>query len=504
MLAASTPGDYHAPGVPARNGTAAGGSMSDKAWGGRFTEDLDAVAARVNASIDVDQRLGPQDVRASIAHVRMLGARGIVSPEDARKIEEGLLRIGEEIARGEVRWRADREDVHMNIEALLIERIGEVGGRLHTARSRNDQVATDMRLWTREACAATVRRIDALLAVLCVRAEGAVDVVMPGYTHLQRAQPVRLAHHLLAWCEMLERDRGRLEDAARRMNECPLGAAALAGTTFPIDREWTARELGFERPMRNSIDAVSARDFLLEALAALAIAAVDLSRIAEELVLWSAQEFGFVEMSDRFATGSSIMPQKKNPDLAELVRGKSGRVIGDLVSLLVTVKGLPFAYNRDLQEDKRPVFDAFDTVDDCLEVLAGAMATARFRADRMRAALSEGFVEATEIADWLAARGVPFREAHHVAGRLVRRCIETGRTLPALTLEEYRAEHPAFDASVFEALRIEAALERRDVLGGPARRQVEAQIGALRERLGARGIDVEREAASRGAVRGTG
>lgn len=476
--------------------------MSDKAWGGRFEEELDAVAARVNASVDVDGRLGPEDVRGSIAHVRMLAARGIVSAEDAKKIEEGLARIGGEIERGEMRWRADREDVHMNVEALLTERVGEAGGRLHTARSRNDQVATDMRLWTRAACERTAGRIDRLLAVLAARAAGTIDVAMPGYTHLQRAQPVRLAHHLLAWCEMLERDRGRLEDAARRMNESPLGAAALAGTTFPIDREHTARALGFERPMRNSIDAVSDRDFLLESLSALSICAVHLSRIAEELVLWSAQEFAFVEMSDRFTTGSSIMPQKKNPDMAELVRGKSGRVIGDLVTLLVLMKGLPLAYNRDMQEDKRPAFDAFDTVEDCLEVLTGALATARFRAARMQAALVEGFVEATEIADWLAARGVPFREAHHVAGRLVKRCVEGGRTLPELTLDEYRAEHAAFDASIFDAIRIEAALERRDVLGGPARAQVAAQVTALRERLASRGIDVVAEAGARGALAG--
>ena len=476
--------------------------MSDKAWGGRFSEELDSVAARVNASVDVDSRLGPQDVRGSIAHVRMLAARGIVSAEDARKIEEGLSRIGEEIADGSMAWRADREDVHMNVEALLTERIGEAGGRLHTARSRNDQVATDMRLWTREACGRTARKIDRVVAVLALRARGTVHVAMPGYTHLQRAQPVRLAHHLLAWCQKLERDRGRLEDAARRMNESPLGAAALAGTTFPLDREQTARELGFERPMRNSIDAVSDRDFLLESLSALSICAVHLSRIGEELVLWSAQEFAFVEMSDRFTTGSSIMPQKKNPDMAELVRGKSGRVIGDLVSLLVLMKGLPLAYNRDMQEDKRPAFDAFDTVDDCLDVLAGALATARWNEERMRAALVEGFVEATEIADWLAAHGVPFREAHHVSGRLVRKCVDRRCTLPQLTLEDYQAEHNAFDATIFDAIRIEAALERRDVLGGPAQARVEAQIRALGERLRERGIDVEDEGASLGALTG--
>ncbi len=465
--------------------------MSDKAWGGRFDDELDAVAARMNASVDVDQRLGPEDVRGSIAHVRMLAACGVLSADDASRIEAGLARIGDEIARGEMRWRSDREDVHMNVEALLTERIGEAGGRLHTGRSRNDQVATDMRLWTRAACERTAAKIDRLLAVLATRARGTLDVVLPGYTHLQRAQPTRLAHHLLAWCEMLERDRGRLDDARARMNESPLGAAALAGTTFPIDRDMSARALGFARPMRNSMDAVSDRDFLLEALSALAICAVHLSRIGEELVLWSAQEFGFVEMSDRWTTGSSIMPQKKNPDMAELVRGKSGRVIGDLVSLLVLMKGLPLAYNRDMQEDKRPAFDAFDTVDDGLDVLAGALAAAQFREATMRAALSGGFVEATEIADWLAARGVPFREAHHVSGRLVRRAMDARKTLPDLSLDELRAEHPAFDESVYDALRPEVCLERRDVIGGPARGRVTSEIAALRARLAARGVDVD-------------
>ncbi len=454
--------------------------MTDKPWGGRFDEELDAVAARINASVDVDRRLGPEDVRGSIAHVRMLGARGIVSQDDARRIEEGLARIGEEIEAGTMLWRSDREDVHMNVEALLTERIGEAGGRLHTARSRNDQVATDLRLWTRAACERTAKKLDRLSAVLVVRARGCIDVLMPGYTHLQRAQPVRLSHHLLAWCEMLDRDRGRLDDARARLDESPLGAAALAGTTFPIDRAATASALGFARPMASSLDAVADRDFLLEALSALSICAVHLSRISEELVLWSTQEFGFLEMSDRFTTGSSIMPQKKNPDMAELVRGKSGRVIGDLVSLLVLMKGLPLAYNRDMQEDKRPAFDAFDTVDDCLDVLAGALATARFSKERMRRALVEGFVEATEIADWLAARGVPFREAHHVAGRLVKRAIDRRATLPELALDDYRAEHASFDASIFEAIRPEVAVERRDVPGGPAEARVLAAMEAVR------------------------
>jgi argininosuccinate lyase len=374
----------------------------------------------------------------------------------------------------------------MNIEAVLTERIGEAGGRLHTARSRNDQVATDMRLWTREACRGTMLRLDRLMQVLAGRARAQIDDLMPGYTHLQRAQPVRLSHHLLAWTEMLERDRGRLEDAARRMNECPLGSGALAATTFPIDRAATAHALGFDRPTRNSLDATADRDFLVETLAALANCAVHLSRISEELVLWSTQEFGFLQMSDAFTTGSSMMPQKKNPDMAELVRGKTGRVVGDLVAMLVLLKGLPLAYNRDLQEDKPPVFDAFDTVDSSLEILAAALAGASFNTQNMRRALREGFLDATEVADFLAGKGVPFREAHHVAGKLVALAMRGGRVLAELSLDEFRAEHPSFDEQVFAALDPETIVERRNVLGGPARPQVLAQLAALEERLAAR------------------
>jgi argininosuccinate lyase len=328
--------------------------------------------------------------------------------------------------------------------------------------------------------------IDALLEVLADQAEAHLDFLMPGYTHLQRAQPVRLAHHLLAWAEMLERDRGRFVDTAKRLNESPLGSAALAGTTFPIDREATAKALGFDRPMRNSLDAVGDRDFLLESVSALAICSVHLSRIAEELVLWSSQEFGFVQMSDAFTTGSSIMPQKKNPDMPELVRGKTGRVIGSLVNLLIMLKGLPLAYNRDLQEDKTPAFDAFDTVRDCLAVLSGAIASARFDQYQMAAALRKGFLDATEVADWLAARGVPFREAHNVAGRLVQRAIREGKTLPELPLEAYQATHDAFDETIYKALDMETAVERRDVVGGPARHRVKDAIAELRSRLEAR------------------
>ncbi|MGE0790039.1 MAG: argininosuccinate lyase [Sandaracinaceae bacterium] len=457
--------------------------MSDKAWGGRFEVEPDALAARFSASVDVDKRLAPQDVRGSIAHVTMLAARGIVSDADRDAIVAGLEELATEIDAGAMAWDPALEDVHMNIETRLTERIGEAGGRLHTGRSRNDQVATDMRLFTRDALTATAARIDRLLAVIARRAEEHLDLLMPGYTHLQRAQPVRLSHHLLAWAQMLERDRARLLDARTRANESPLGSAALAGTPFPLDREMTARALGFDRPTANSLDAVADRDFLLESVSALSICAVHLSRIAEELVLWSAQEFGFVEMSDAFTTGSSIMPQKKNPDMAELVRGKTGRVVGDLVNLLMLMKSLPLAYNRDMQEDKTPTFDAFDTVDDCLDILAGCLAGARFDGARMREALRRGFVEATEIADWLAAHGVPFREAHHVAGRLVRRCVETRRTLSELSLAELKEEHAAFDESVLSALDHETAVERRALYGGPARARVEEQIALLKQRL---------------------
>lgn len=460
--------------------------MSKKAWGGRFEEELDAIAARFSASVDVDKRLAPEDVQGSIAHVTMLAKQGILSTKDADQIVSGLQTILGAIERGEFSWDPNKEDVHMNIEAALTEAIGDAGGRLHTARSRNDQVATDMRLWTRNACHATAADIDALLEVLVTQAEAHVDFVMPGYTHLQRAQPTRLAHHLLAWAAMLERDRGRVLDAASRMNESPLGSAALAGTTFPIDRDATAAALGFDRPLANSLDAVGDRDFLLEAVSALAICSVHLSRIAEELVLWSSQEFGFVQMSDAFTTGSSIMPQKKNPDMPELVRGKTGRVIGSLMNLLVMLKGLPLAYNRDLQEDKAPVFDAFDTVHDCLAVLTGAIGSATFDKTRMAQALEAGFLDATEVADWLAAKGVPFRDAHHVAGKLVQQAHRAGKTLPELSLDEYQAAHPSFDASIFDALDMETAVERRDVPGGPARGRVEAAIVELRGRLEAR------------------
>jgi argininosuccinate lyase len=460
--------------------------MSDTAWGGRFDQAPAELAARFSASVDVDKRLAEQDIRGSQAHARMLAKQGIISAADADRIVAGLDTIRARIEAGTLQWSEALEDVHMNIETRLTEDIGEAGGRLHTARSRNDQVATDMRLWTREACRGTMARLDRLMRVLAVQAEKHLDVLMPGYTHLQRAQPVRLAHHLLAWTEMLDRDRGRLEDAARRMNECPLGSGALAATTFPLDRAFTARELGFDRPTRNSLDATADRDFLVEALSALANCAVHLSRISEELVLWSTQEFGFMQMSDAFTTGSSMMPQKKNPDMAELVRGKTGRVVGDLVTMLVLLKGLPLAYNRDLQEDKPPVFDAFDTVDASLEILAAALAATAFRPDAMYRALREGFLDATEIADYLVTKGVPFREAHHVSGRLVARAVRSQKVLAELSIEEFQAEHAAIGSDIFAALNPETIVERRNVLGGPAKAQVRLQIDALNARLQSR------------------
>ena len=474
--------------------------MSDKPWGGRFTSDLAQSAARFSASVDVDRRLAQHDIRGSIAHARMLGARNIVSQQDADRMIQGLEELACEAQQDRLVWDPAHEDVHMNVEAALTARIGSAGARLHTGRSRNDQVATDLRLWSRQACEGSALRIDQLLCVIARRAGDTLDVLLPGYTHLQRAQPIRLAHHLLAWAEMLSRDRSRLLDAARRMDASPLGSGALAGTSFGLDREQTAKELGFGEVSHNSLDAVGDRDFLIEATAALAICAVHLSRIGEELVVWSSQEFGFVQMSDAFTTGSSMMPQKKNPDIAELVRGKCGRVVGDLVALLVLMKGLPLAYNRDLQEDKPPVFDAFDTVDACLKVLAGALAGAQFDANRMRQAAEDGWLLATDLADHLAAKGVPFRESHRIVGRLVARAQASGRQLDELSVAELEAEHAGFAEDVREVLDVEAAVERRAQTGGPARARVHDEIEALARRLRARGLDPERVAASFGVT----
>jgi len=462
------------------------------AWGGRFQEPLDTHAARFLESVRFDQRLADEDIAGSLAHAEMLHAIGVLTADDLAAIQRGLGRIREEIRAGTFPWDPAKEDVHMNVEAALTAREGDVGARLHTGRSRNDQVATDMRLWARDACTRVARALDRLAFTLVTRAEEEIDTLLPAYTHTQRAQPNRLAHHLLAWVEMLDRDHGRLGDCARRMNESPLGAGAVCGTTFPLDRELTAKLLGFERPMRNSLDATADRDFLLELLSALAIAAVHLSRMAEELVLWSTQEFGFVEMADAHSTGSSMMPQKKNPDVAEVVRAKAGRVVGDLVTLLVVLKVLPLGYNRDLQEDKEPVFDAVDTVHASAEVLADAIGALRFHRRRMREALGAGYVNATEVADYLTARGMPFRHAHEVAGKLVAQAIARGVELTALPLEVFRSESELFDEDVFVALDPVTAIERRDIPGAPARRRVEAALAEARKRLESRGASLQR------------
>ncbi|MEZ4393915.1 MAG: argininosuccinate lyase [Polyangiales bacterium] len=456
------------------------------AWGGRFSQELAEGAARFLASVDVDCALADDDIEGSLAHAEMLCAIGVLTAEELAQVQRGLGAIRDEVRAGTFVWDASKEDVHMNVEAALTAREGEVGAKLHTGRSRNDQVATDMRLYSRRACAEIGESLDRLALAIIGRAEEEIDTLLPAYTHLQRAQPNRLAHHLLAWSEFLQRDRGRLDDCARRMNESPLGSGAVCATTFPLDRAMTARALGFDAPTHNSVDATGDRDFLAELLAALAIAAVHLSRISEELVLWSTQEFGFVEMSDAHTTGSSMMPQKKNPDVAEVVRGKTGRVVGDLVALLVTLKGLPLGYNRDLQEDKPPVFDAVRAVRSSADVLADAVNAMDFKRDRMRAALGAGYVTATEVADWLAARGMPFRHAHEVAGRLVARAIAKGVDLAALPLSEFKDENELFDESIFEALDPETAVERRDLPGGPARRRVKAALLGARARIEAR------------------
>jgi argininosuccinate lyase len=460
--------------------------MSDKLWGGRFAKGTDATVEAFTASIEADQRLARYDIAGSIAHARMLAAQGIIPAADAERIVAGLEQIAGEIERGEFVWRVDREDVHLNVEGRLAELIGEAAGRLHTARSRNDQVALDLRLWLRDTVAETVRRIVRLAATLVDQAERHLGVAMPGYTHLQRAQPILFSHHLLAYVEMLRRDVGRFQDCWARADELPLGSGALAGLPYPIDRERVARELGFARLTRNSLDAVSDRDFAVEYAAAAALLMAHLSRFAEEVVLWTSAEFGFIILDDAFATGSSIMPQKKNPDVAELVRGKSGRVSGDLIALLMVLKGLPLAYNRDLQEDKPPLFDAADTVLACLEVVRGMVATWTVNAERMAAAISDDAL-ATDFADYLVRRGLPFRQAHEVAGRLVRRAEEAGTSLRALTPEELRQHSPLFGDDI-AGIDVPAALAARDLPGGTAPAQVAAAIAEARRWIEATGV----------------
>ena len=461
-----------------------GAAGANTMWGGRFAAGPDAVMEAINASIDFDRRLAAQDVEASRAHAAMLGAAGIVTPSDAEAIREGLLTVLSEIEAGDFAFSKALEDIHMNVESRLKALIGEPAGRLHTARSRNDQVATDFRLWVRGQCDAAIGGIEGLMRALVAQAEAGADMVMPGFTHLQVAQPVTWGHHMLAYVEMLDRDRGRFADARARMNESPLGAAALAGTSFPIDRHATAAALGFARPMANSLDAVSDRDFALEFLSAAAICATHLSRLAEELVLWSTAQFRFVTLSDRFSTGSSIMPQKKNPDAAELIRAKPGRINGALVALLTIMKGLPLAYSKDMQEDKEQVFDAADSLMLALAAMEGMARDLAPRPEALRAAAASGFSTATDLADWLVRRlGLPFREAHHVTGALVRAAEIRGVDLPELDIEEMQSAHAGINAEVYEVLGVDNSVASRASYGGTAPAQVRAQIRRWREAL---------------------
>lgn len=452
-------------------------------WGGRFSESTDDFVARLNASVGFDRRLYSQDIRGSIAHAKMLEAQGIITKEEFGAICAGLTEIKQEIETGQFTWSDGLEDVHMNIEHALTQRIGEAGGKLHTARSRNDQVATDMRLWVRDECDGIAAQLTELMNALVTLAEKHTDTVLPGYTHLQRAQPIVFGHHLLAYAEMFFRDRNRVLDCRSRANESPLGAAALAGTPFKIDRQMTAMNLGFERPMCNSLDAVASRDFVIELAGVLSIAMSHLSRLSEELVNWSSQEFNFIELSDAFSTGSSIMPQKKNPDIPELIRGKSGRVFGHLQALLTLVKGLPLAYNKDLQEDKEAIFDAVDTTRDCLTAMTRLLPDCTVNVAMMRNACDRGFVTATDVADYLASRGLPFREAHHVVGQLVGWCIESQRTLNTLTVDEFRQFHHIFEDDICDVVKVESSVSARRSFGGTAPSRVREAITEFRQRL---------------------
>ncbi|QPZ92418.1 argininosuccinate lyase [Thioclava electrotropha] len=458
---------------------------SNAMWGGRFAAGPDAIMEAINASIGYDQRLYAQDIRGSRAHAAMLAAQGIISDKDAEAIGEGLLTVLSEIEAGGFPFSTALEDIHMNVEARLKEVIGEPAGRLHTARSRNDQVATDFRLWVREQCDAAISGLDTLIRAALTRAEDGADWVMPGFTHLQTAQPVTFGHHMMAYVEMFARDKSRFIDARKRMNECPLGAAALAGTGFPIDRHATAEALGFDRPMANSLDAVSDRDFALEFLSASSICAVHMSRLAEELVIWSSAQFRFVAMSDKWSTGSSIMPQKRNPDAAELIRAKIGRILGASVALFTVMKGLPLAYSKDMQEDKEQVFDAADNLMLALAAMAGMIGDMTVNADKLEAAASGGFSTATDLADWLVREAeLPFRDAHHVTGSLVAMAEEKGCDLPDLSLEQMQSINPAITESVFDVLGVHNSVASRQSYGGTAPDQVRAQIARWKERLG--------------------
>ncbi len=445
-------------------------------WGGRFTKETDKLVYNFNASIPFDKRLYAQDIRGSIAHVTMLAKQGILTGEEKEQIIEGLKGIQEDVENGTLLITDEYEDIHSFVEANLTDRIGDVGKKLHTGRSRNDQVALDMKLYTRDEILELDSLLKGLLQVLLKLMKEHTETYMPGFTHLQKAQPVTLAHHLGAYFEMFKRDRSRMKDIYRRMNTCPLGAGALAGTTYPLDREYTAKLLEFDGPTLNSMDSVADRDYLIELLSAMSTVMMHLSRFSEEVIIWNSNEYQFVELDDAYSTGSSIMPQKKNPDIAELVRGKTGRVYGALMSLLTTMKGIPLAYDKDMQEDKELVFDAIDTIKGCLALFTGMLDTMKFRKEKMADSAKKGFTNATDAADYLVNHGVPFRDAHGIVGRLVLYCIEKGKALDDLTLDEYKAISPVFEGDVYEAISMKTCVEMRNVIGAPGKAAMEKVI----------------------------
>ena len=451
-----------------------------KLWGGRFKEQTDKLVEEFTESVSYDKRLAPYDIAGSTAHVKMLAKQGILTEEEADKIVEGLNKVLQEIESGRFEWKKELEDVHMNVEKRLTEIVGPVGGKLHTGRSRNDQVATDVRLFVRKEIEEILELLKALRRAFVKQAEENLDAVMPGYTHLQIAQPVLYAHHMLAYYQMFKRDEERFRDTLKRVNVSPLGSAALAGTSYPLDREYAAQLLGFDSVSRNSMDAVSDRDFVAETIFNCAMVMMHLSRLSEELILWSTEEFGFVELPDAFCTGSSIMPQKKNPDVSELTRGKTGRVYGDLMAILTILKGLPLTYNRDLQEDKEPLFDAIDTVKMALKVNALVVEGMKPKKERMREQARKGFSLATDLADYLAKKGLPFREAHRVVGQLVAYCLDQGKTLEDLSIEEFRKFSPLFEEDVLSLMSVEGSVNSRNVLGGTAREQVVKEIERIK------------------------
>ena len=454
-----------------------------KLWGGRFTKETNQLVHNFNASLSFDQKFYHQDIEGSIAHVKMLAKQGLLTTEDRDAIIEGLEGIRRDLESGALVFTAEHEDIHSFVEAVLTERIGDAGKRLHTGRSRNDQVALDMKLYTRDEIDELDGLVKSLLEELLKLMEENLDTYMPGFTHLQKAQPITLAHHMGAYFEMFYRDRTRLSDIRKRMNYCPLGSGALAGTTYPLDREYTAELLGFEGPTLNSMDSVADRDYVIELLSALSTISMHLSRFCEEIIIWNTNEYQFVEIDDSYSTGSSIMPQKKNPDIAELIRGKTGRVYGALVSILTTMKGLPLAYNKDMQEDKEMTFDAIDTVKGCLALFTGMISTMTFKKGAMEASAKNGFTNATDAADYLVNHGVAFRDAHGIVGQLVLYCIGKGIALDEMSLEEFQAISPVFEEDIYDAISMETCVKKRMTIGAPGQEAMKRVIEACRERL---------------------